>query len=68
MKHGNNQSQNFLSETFSLELWFLKISQQMCKKTKTKQALDQMSLLKTKTKTNQDQYDRIFNIKAFDAS
>ena len=40
----------------------------MCKKTKTKQALDQMSLLKTKTKTNQDQYDRVFNIKAFDAS
>ena len=67
MKHGNNLSQNFLSETFSLEPWFLKISQQMCKKKKKNQALDQMSLLETKTKTNQDQYDRIFNIKASDA-
>ena len=36
----------------------------MCLKKKN-QALDQMSLCKTKT--NQDQYDRIFNIKASDA-
>lgn len=36
-----------------------------CVKKKKNQALDQMSLCKTKT--NQDQYDRIFKIKASDA-